>query len=551
MVVYHIFSTQGIKNHVDLELARREICWLVKDRLIPRTPAGRGQKGFSFIRAQVEPISCDNRVNLPFGTFEKQILFDYKGVGVDNCTDIEEPAFVVPLKREINLSFIRKRLAFSTHITKVVDSLTKKPENFQCTKNFWLNTPNKTLLSHTNQSLADMAIFNIVHPYQEGLSFNIKTGRLTDINNGETLKPDSIHENRLKIASTIVPMELKNEKDKETSPEQLEKLVAKVASLSLPGYKMMTPIGSTGALSGANALFVLKYSDSEQDFANKRIADSVIKQLIELGDKHNMSLYLYLEHRTESKVYIVLKKHPRDSNLDYYGPAFNHAHEIRRLRQVEQIRNSHPGHKGPNGKRELVQKLTSGWSLKIIRPGFKDCEDFHVMIESPQEVVIDPYAGKKPNFETIFEEARRYLVCPHSAANWLTAVFNLWFAEENPEKIINRFTTNLQKCECMTDLRYAPDAFLWLIYYLFVEEDMNYRFWYHPPMRGLRYRKQGRDMPMNAILQIATAPFDTELPKETDKKTRSQDSLVKRPAVADFTSPEYLKEPLFKILSRT
>jgi len=551
VVLHIIFLTHGIANQIDLELARREICWLIKDRLIPSTAAGRAQKGFSFIRAQVEPTSCEGLADLLFERFEKQVPTGYIRKVLNGYLDnLEKTAFIVPLKKEIDFSPLIRRLAFSKSIIKFFGPpIEGKIEKLTCKKDFWLTPSKKTSLVQANQSLADMAIFNIIHPYQEGYSFNVETGILTDVVSGKTLKSGDIAEHKSKIASTIVPMDLGDEQYRKFSNEKIDTLVKKVASWSLPGHEMTSAINSTGALSAANALFILRYGEKDRKGANKELLESVIGKLVSFGDNYGMSLYMYLKNSEELKVYIGLKKHPRDSKLDDLGPTFNSMHEIRRLSQVEQIRNTHPGHKGPYGNKKIVKELTSGWTLIITRPGFKDCEDFHVMMESPQDVMIDPYAGKRPNFETIFEEARRHLACPHSGAEWVEAVFHLWFADEDPEEVIDGFLIQLPKCKCMLDLRYANDAFLWLIYYLFVEEDMNYRFWYHPPMRGLRYRKQGRDMPMNAILRLAVDPFDRDLPKKTDEQTRSTGGLVKRPSFLEFRGPEYLREIFCKILT--
>ena len=551
MVLHLIFLTNRISNQVGMELARREICWLIKDRLIPSTAAGRAQAGFSFVRAQVEPTSREGLVDILFERFGKQVPTDYiRKVLNGFLRNFEETAFIVPLRKEIDLSPLVRRLAFSKSIVKISGAPVEgNIAKLVCTRKFWLTSWSKNLIARGNHSSADMAIFNIIHPYQEGCTVNVENGSLTDIASGKVLKPDDFAEYKSKIASTVVPINIDEGLSLKLSNEKLNHLVKKVASWSLSGNVMKDVIGSTGALSAANTLFILRHRGKDREESNKKVLESLIRKLIRFGDSYGMSLHLFMKNRKESKIYLGLKKHPRDSKLDELGPPFNPMHEMRKLEQVEQVRNTHPGYKGPYGNREKIQKLTSGWALLIARPGFKNCEDFHVMLESPQEVKIDPYAGNRPNFQTIFEEVRRHLVCPHSGAQWLEAVFHLWFADKNPEGVIRDSLKQFPECECMQNLRYDNEAFLWLIYYLFVEEDMNYRFWYHPPIRGLRYRKQGRDMPMNGILRVAVDPFDKSLPKKTEEQTRRTGGLVKRPSFLEFRGPEYLRETFSKIIT--
>lgn len=547
-MIFHItFLTRKKLSPLYLELARREICWLIKDQLIPGTPAGHAQLGFSFVRAQVRPFTFkDGKL---FSSTYEETLYNETFIELRNyITKSEETGFIVPLRAEINLSPLIKRLAFSDCIINIPSPPTiEDTKSVSCTREFW-TTFAEHLILQKNLTSVDKAIFNITHPYHEGCSASVTSATVTNLTTGKILETNDFY--RHKIASTFAQIHVEENESIKLFVDRMKPLMNKVALLSLPGNKMNSVIKNTGALSGANVMLIFDNIKNTESQAGSRELIHYIRETIRIGDSHGLSLNLFLSDIKNKKVYLGLKKHPRDSRLDNLGPEFNPGHEIRRLKQVERVRNTHPGYKkGPYGNREVVKELSSGWILKIARPGFKDCEDFHVTVESPEGVEMDPYAGKSPNYEIILEEARRHLECSHSGAMWLHAVFHLWLADQEPHKTIKDFLKDYPECECMNDFRYDDEAFLWLLHYLFVEEDMNYRFWYHPPIRGLRYRKQGRDMPMNGILRVATNPSDEDLPQDTNGQTRQNGGLVGRPRESEFKGPTHLKQIFLEIIN--
>lgn len=553
MVTHLIFNTQGITNRLQRTLARREICWLIKDRLIPGTPAGHSQAGFSFVRAQVQPTSYDGVVEILSERFEKELSPNQIHEELDEFLQSHlETMFIVPLKKGIELSPLIRRLVFCRSIIKVSGVPVKENiSKYNCSKRFWSTSWSENLLPEDNSTLISKSIFNIVHPYPEGYSANVNNETLTNIANGKFIKTINFVKYRSKIASTFVSIDI----SQEHSDSELSALVRRVASWALPGTTMKgerecmkNAISNTGALSAANTIFMLRNRNNIPAGIYSKRVKPLVQKLIKYGDNYGLSLHMLIESRKEGKVFLGLKKHPRDSELDVLGPPFNPMHEVRKLMQVEEIRNTLPGYKGPYGEREKIRRLSSGWNIVIHRPGFKNCEDFHVLLETPKGIEINPYAGKSPNFETIFKEVRRHLACPHSGRQWLESVFHLWFADMNPEEVITESIRKFPNCECTKNFRYNNEAFLWLLSYLFVEEDMNYRFWYHPPIRGLKYRKQGRDMPMNGILWVAADPMDKSIPQKMDQQTRRNGGLVRRPNFLDFNGPDYLRETFQKVL---
>ena len=552
-MVFHLtFRVRKNLNPIELELARREICWLIKDRLIPNTPAGIAQKGFSFVRAQVRPFKFMNGEFVPDFSGDKARYEDTFRILSQFFERREEAGFIVPLRVAIDASPLIERLAFSDCILEgpggelSVEDATSHP----CTKEFWTRPFTQRLIPQAKLAQADMAVFNIIHPYQEGCIANVTDGCLTNLTSQATFETDDFGKYRSEIASTLVSVLLEENEPVNLYSNRMKPLIRRIASWSLQGANMKSAIQNTGALSGAYVMFIFDIEGKVRNPTKLGGAIDYIKETIRIGDLHGLSLSLLLNDGEQNKVYLGLRKHPRDDKLDFLGPEFNPEHEIKRLEQVEDVRNSHPGYKrGPYGDGEVIKELSSGWLVRVTRPGFKDCEDFHVTIESPEGEEMDPYAGKNPNFATIFEESRLHLECPHSGAMWLRSVLSLWLAREEPDDIIERFLDKCPECRCRGAFRYDDAAFLWLIYYLFVEEDMNYRFWYHPPLRGLRYRKQGRDMPMNGILRVAMNPSDECLPQETDRQTRQNDKLVRRPRSGDFHGPKHIEKIVHEVLA--
>jgi len=59
---------QEVSNDLHIELARREICWLIKDRLIKNGV----QAGFSFVRTQVQPATPKKLIDILQNRFSKE-----------------------------------------------------------------------------------------------------------------------------------------------------------------------------------------------------------------------------------------------------------------------------------------------------------------------------------------------------------------------------------------------------------------------------------------------------------------------------------------------
>ncbi|MFQ5910882.1 MAG: hypothetical protein ACE5IJ_09225 [Thermoplasmata archaeon] len=261
-----------------------------------------------------------------------------------------------------------------------------------------------------------------------------------------------------------------------------------------------------------------------------------------LGEADARGLSIHLHYEIGDFTYLGFKKHPRDKKLDDLGPPFDPDFEIRRLQQVEWARNEVRGHKGPGGDILTSVAKVDSWEILIERgrSRFKDADDILVLLRSPDGDLSTVFEEGRPSFETIFGEVQWNLHCPRSGSLWLDTVYSLWLASVDPRSAIESVVQSLPPCTFQDHLKYPRGPFLWLLHLLFIEEDINYRFFYHAFRTGPRKRKQGRDMPMNAILRMAASPRDPDLPKQLAHSARKGGGLTASPR--RFNGPEHLRE---------
>jgi hypothetical protein len=358
MVLHLIFKVKQNCDSVQKELARREICWLIKDGLRPGTAAGHAQAGFSFVLAQVAPATFEELITLLHNRFESVGTVTYFKKLLENLLEPDkQDYFIVPLKEQIDLKPLVNRLVFTESISIISGNPSENTvETLPCTQYLWLSPFSKGLFAAESMSSEDLSMFNVSHPYQEGFVVNVTNGILADLQSYQIVESDDFAKYSNRIASSFVTTEFEQNNGIFQS-KKIEDIFEKLSSWSLQGVEMKSAISHTGALSAANILFIIRHKDSLSAESAKNL-QKALGDLVAIGDKFGFSIHLLITDWNNLRTFLVLKKHPRDPILDELGPKFNSEHEIRKLAQVEGFRKMHPGYKGPYGNKEISQKMT-------------------------------------------------------------------------------------------------------------------------------------------------------------------------------------------------
>lgn len=352
--------------------------------------------------------------------------------------------------------------------------------------------------------------------------------RIVDVGTGNEF-PDYVPSSNQPVPTTLITF------PDGTSEAKLVETLKRISVWCPPGTKIkdapipMNSLGiETDALSAGST--VVKLEGNE-------VAQKAI-QLVQIADGFRLTPHQYFVK--DDLVYVGLKRHPRHEKLDKLGPRFDAGREIRRLQAVEFARNSFLGYKkAPKGERETELARIDEWRVYVKKPGFKNADDFFVLLEAPSGDKESIFVDQSPDFRAIFREAMWNIHCPNSGLDWMKALWHLWNADVDPLSFIPRIHSELPPCSFQDELRYPRGPFLWLLNLVFIEEDVNYRFFYHK--RGpWVYRKQGRDMPMNGILTVAANPLSSDLPRLIAENARGEGQLIGRPQ--RFEGPPHLRE---------
>jgi len=460
-----------VDNQFLQEIARREITWLVKDKL--------GNKGWKFVRARVEPTEKEG--------------YDYR----------------VLTKRKVPLNQIADRIVYTEEIYDC-----SKNKKYDCNCSFWEQYILEDLEIYDFE-LQDLALLNIIHPYQHGNIFNYSSQTIYSINE------DSEIESVTALISGFSEEEIRNE---------LSSYMDDISEMLLPGgsrtNKSMGDLPlETGALTGTKALLKLKTKKDFSELYNfdrppglipiNKIEENINldSKIVEEAEKRDLALNLHL-HDMNSNIYLTFMKHPRCSNtkrIEKNEGSYDGAFEIRKFKLIENIRSNLYGYKGfDEGEiKKLVYENKEGWKVYLFRPGFKDCEDFYVELHAPEDEdksIVFSEKEPKPAFTKIFSESKTYFENKETDKIFTKAIYEIWKAKRDILDIIDEYSSKLRSKNI--EFNYNPEGFLLMIHYLYLVEDINYRFWYHPPSRGYLYRKLGRNDPFNGFLNIKAGNHD-------------------------------------------
>ena len=549
-VIFSVLRHTNAESSVITKLARLELYWLIKDLL-----TSTKQKGWSFARAQVEPFDA----NLPSSGVEylpKAIRSDVSAVLKEFLPAKQElVAFRIPLYDQIDTEKLAERLFLSQELMAISFKRKKISESMRyvCNQRFWKNDVKRAWA--TSDDWIRLAALNLVCPYKKGKVLNLGKNLVIDIQSQNVAKIEGPpYEHWDSIVDVVGLCDSLDCTELDTTPSCLGDRLNLYSRILLLGssrreLSMSNLDLKTGALTGGIALLDLRQPDGGDNTSNS------IAEIIHKAYGLNLAPHFFLSGLNLGRTFefLCLRKHEIDLRVADIEGDLDGLFEFRRFRMVEKIRNMLPSHKGPNGQKQLrIKETASGWGIVLEGPGYKHCEDFTIERVTPEGKKLQGWG----DFEAIFALAFIHASCPKSGERFLDTVRKLWWAQEEPGTLIRdatfeigkakrsadeiaRITENLPERlshlwklpdfdQCFTSMRI--EAYLWFLYYLFILENLSYRFWVHPHVRGMLKRKQGRDMPYNSTLQwVSGNPIEHDTSK-----------LVPKPTV--YNGPEHLRE---------
>ncbi|QLD89100.1 hypothetical protein HWV07_08680 [Natronomonas salina] len=512
-------------NEADTSIVRREIFWLIKDRLIDTK-----QTGWSLSHGQIEPYppESDDGVLAHISTEKtdsiRNLLTDFFSNG---C------GFLVPLSERIDDNQMSRRLAGIDAIGLIEDPTNPSIEPLDGVGAFWSESPLQFPM-FTSDNRHSKSVFNIAHPYATG------TGLMADVDKEYMVNPDGLRQSDTAEGPLYSVVLRPDPLDIDTITSRLQECIERIptgTSLTVSRhceaeakFAMNELDLTTGALSAGSVLLEL----SDQIDTDPETVNRVIEVFDTLG------ISLAGEYKTSTGHFFLFKFHPRHSEVESAGPAFDGARERRKLAQTEWARQSLPGYKHlDSGKRKLDIATFGDWTISVERPGRKDADDFTYHIDGPD---LTTKEETKPLLSRVFIDVGRHLNCPDSGKEFLGALYRLWDAQvpmsEAPD-IIEKLDAEMPQCSEAVELWYDRRVLLYILVIQFTVEDLNYRFNFHPTYGGPSYRKQGRDQPMNGLLRVGAQPFDEEAFDNLAESTK-EGGLIHRPT--EFNGPTHLRE---------
>lgn len=517
-------------KHTEPDIARREALWLFKDQ---------ADAGWGLSLGGIEPVSPG---------LQEEGITNHPELDADQVTGIREAqekfaggsgCYIAPLESEIDTERMAARIADFTRIAQQ-DDLTEPSSltNISPVGAFWETSSLPAFFAGLKRHSG--AAFNIAHPYTGGTVYDATDESFYQVGDSkfeEAADADGpIFTLLLNTAEvdgsldTILSKSLLNR-----IPKGSDNMAPRHHCKSEPEYHMsgaesLLDVSSSATCGGS---ILLRYRNSEE--VNKQINRDVA-ELDEWG------FSIAGEYTNSSDVLVLFKMHPLHTDLKKLGPPFDAAHERRKLDHTEWARANLPGYRqGIAGDRTTVIDEFDGWRVLIEKPGRKDAEDFIALIEGPENEELEFDIDQAP-FEEIFREVERNARCEESGTEFMQAVHRIYRATDSGVSLtsaIAEMAENLSEHSSPDTLRYENRrAFLWLLALVFIVEDINYRFNFHPIERGgPSYRKQGRDQPMNAILQ-AIATLDADMSEIADQSRGG--NLPARPD--QFHGPDHLAD---------
>ncbi|UPV75309.1 hypothetical protein M0R89_04395 [Halorussus limi] len=518
------------RKEVSESLVRREFAWLIKNQLYDTN-----QLGWSFSHGQVNRYPVSGRDSM-LSNLSKGNIGDVETV--INCFRKENPCFIVPLGEEINIEIVAQRAATIEAVGEISDITNPDVRYCDNVGAFWDEQATTAPDVFQDAPPERRGVFNISHPFEHGPFLDGDSNDRYEIHRDgwQTMDPSG------PIYSIYFPINADSNTSVDSSFKKIWSLCSRLptgSNMSVESHTRLKPTyevtqGPKYSISGNTLTFnsgavspgslVLAIEDS--------IQESEINELLRRCS--TLGLSIATEHSSGSSIYFLLKLHPL--HKDNPKPHYKASRERRKLAQTEWARDEVPGYKkistfesGPRehclitvNSRQVVVKRTSGEGGRG-----KDSDDFMWAI-----------GNEEPELFSVFRDTQRALACEESGRAFLDAIYDIWEATWEIDKLpsqLQRLHDELPPNSNAQDMEYGRLALLWIYALQFIVEDINYRFNFHPvklAQNRIKYRKQGRDQPMNIVLRIAASnPSEDRLRKLTDQ-TKGQSNDVSRPSVA-------------------
>jgi len=519
-------------DDISRSLLQRELCWLLKDQI-------HDGNGWGFAHGNVDPLPPYLQKSASFlesqtvTAFSSSELLDYINSLIGG-----NGGFVVPYGHSIDYDTFLPRVsgvAKAAYIQSMDNPGSKR--EFDSLGSYW---ENGTLPAFFDQNTVDSAAaFNIAHPYTRGPLYDLNDDKAYEIESDGVVSRHGddgpiftlmLSTDNIELAiNKLTNLPLLNRLPKGTAESP-----SRHADIN-PKYDMVTVQDELGIKSGATCGgSILVKSDADIDG---------VPRLTEALDTHGFSLTGITE--TSTNLFLLYKLRPRHTELHGMAPEFDGAFEERKLRLTEWSRNMIPGHRYFGGERRTVLDSFDGWDVVVEKPARKDADDFVVQIEGPDDTKIEATADQAP-FDVIFADVQANIRCKQSGLPFMKAIWELYQASDAKETelttLIPTLANDLPPHSDSSELRYPHRrVLLWLLGLLFIVEDINYRFSFHGVQAGrnrIKYRKQGREQPMNALLKTV-ARTDEDVTTLFEQAEGGGD-LPGRPD--EFHGPEHLSD---------
>lgn len=519
----HVFTHPDADTYQD-PLARREIYWQLKDR---------ATTGYGFPLSQVEPVED----GLPPAIEAMELPRDAEDRLREELArrTPDHGYYAVPETTAHDGERLASRLALAESILIFPDL--EEPSTvrtLEADASWWEEGPGSGFPG--SQEADTQAALNIAHPYMTGTLWHPDLGddvHIIEDHGAQSVSFDSL-DGPLYTAA-LSPTEGSWGSAEDVLPRVRGSLAKQDGFGGWATHDMRSEVTEgdlqTECVSPGSLLVTLP--------PDLEAMDEAVLDFIRDCDEQGLSLAGHYPSRDRG--HLLFKLQPRDPELDEIGPGFSPERELAKLHQVQWARETFAGYKlgPPGGARERTLDRFDGWRIYVERPGRKAADDFTVHVEGPdEERELDLEDGLEP-FTLIFTEGMLRMHDRKSGEDFLEAVWRLWTADQSPDEVIDEMAPKVVPCEYEDELAYPARALLWIIGLVFIVEDVNYRFNFHPlPRSMVRYRKQGRDQPMSAILGLGTKPLSRERAHEYGRKSIEEGGVYDWPTA--FEGPNHL-----------
>jgi hypothetical protein len=455
--VYFQTSLNEYSKKNEIKLARLELVSLLKNCI---------NKGFSFTVSRVQLCKKEDlhRSSISIKIKSDNLLFKVLFTDDD----------------EANFEYLTERLIFTKKIY-IEENLFDTKGFILCNSNFWKKSNNRLTKTFDNNS--KKALFNILNPYKGLTSFFANDMVAIDLINNKEKNIFELSEGIFADSPfTSIIYEVSSLKDLRDNLLVLKKY--------LPTYYSKLNSCCKFSMKDIKDKFELNFSNG--------LSDSLLCLIIPRNFHFLIRVYEicikcdYLIHSyyiIDKNIYLLIRYRPISENIkniDWEPEAF---FELRRFKEVEKLRNALSGSKKFEKVFNPVYKMKSGEFFELIRPGFKDCEEY-IINYSPSKFNDILEHQIKP----ILENDKYFL-------KFSKAISEIYYLKDKIEIILHKYNKTIDQIN--KDFSIDVESLLLFLHFAFINEDLNYRYNVHLQGKGfqtIQYTKQGRNQYYNGIL---------------------------------------------------